>query len=84
VLDPLLTFLCFNVLIYWLGCGIIGPSSLLISKDLVAKYLAQGIITDVWTVNNEAEINWLLSLKTIVTTDFMFDEYHRLRAARDK
>ena len=79
--DPILTWMCYNVLPYTLGVGIIGIHNILISQDLVKKYLDNGIITDVWVCNDEAEMKWLHPQKVVFTTDKLFSGYRGLQEA---
>lgn len=79
IIDPILTFLCFNVLPYILGVGIVGIHNVLISENLVSSYLNSGIVTDVWVVNKQTEMSWLFSQNVIITTDTLFQEFSNLQ-----
>jgi len=64
-LDGLVMALAPSFLPYLVGASFIGPKHSLLSSDAIQKWLRNGYLTYTWTVNDFAELSWLVELNRV-------------------
>jgi len=65
LLDRLFMALAPSFIPYIVGASFMGPVHTLLSNDVIEKWLKSGYLTYTWTVNDFAELNWLVELNRV-------------------